>query len=249
MKILKSGSKVFIFSFLAFFLVTMRLQGQGAIAVEYVLNNYQGRGFLVITDSVSYWRATYDTTVPKEDKIEIIQSEAAMFVVKKMKENFIYTTQMSIFRVNYVIDSLHNMKWEFAKGTREILGYSCKSAKTTFRGRNYVAYYTEKIPVSNGPWKFGGLPGLILFVHSDDGEFIFSAKGVISNFKEKIKPIDIDTHKFIPMREFEVLFKSIVDSHVASQKAKMKQGEGGGLHIKALEIIYPAVQTGKGIEW
>lgn len=47
--------------------------------------------------------------------------------------------------------------------TRQILGYNCCMATTTFRGRQWTVYYTEDIPVPLGPWKLGGLPGLILF--------------------------------------------------------------------------------------
>ena len=46
--------------------------------------------------------------------------------------------------------------------TRQILGYKCYMATTDFRGRRWTVYYTEDIPVSLGPWKLGGLPGLIL---------------------------------------------------------------------------------------
>lgn len=47
--------------------------------------------------------------------------------------------------------------------TRQILGYNCYMATTTFRGRQWTVYYTEDIPMPLGPWKLGGLPGLILF--------------------------------------------------------------------------------------
>ena len=47
--------------------------------------------------------------------------------------------------------------------TRQILGYSCCMATTTFCGRQWTVYFTEDIPLPLGPWKLGGLPGLILF--------------------------------------------------------------------------------------
>ena len=49
------------------------------------------------------------------------------------------------------------------------MGYKCQEAVGKFRGRNYKAYFLKDIPISNGPFKFDGLPGLILKVVSDDG--------------------------------------------------------------------------------
>ena len=48
--------------------------------------------------------------------------------------------------------------------TKEILGYACNMAKTVFAGREYVAWYTVDIPLPYGPYKFYGLPGLVVEV-------------------------------------------------------------------------------------
>lgn len=44
-----------------------------------------------------------------------------------------------------------DLKCKITNATKEILGYECGEAKTTFRGRNYTAYYAKDLPVSNGP--------------------------------------------------------------------------------------------------
>ena len=40
--------------------------------------------------------------------------------------------------------------------------YTCKKATTHFRGRDYIAWFTTDIPIVAGPWKFNGLPGLVI---------------------------------------------------------------------------------------
>ncbi|SEW01330.1 GLPGLI family protein [Prevotella aff. ruminicola Tc2-24] len=52
--------------------------------------------------------------------------------------------------------------------TMTILGMECHYAKTKFRGREWKVWFTEEIPVSLGPWKLNGLPGLILKATADD---------------------------------------------------------------------------------
>ena len=68
--------------------------------------------------------------------------------------------------------------WIIDKDTQTICGYLCKKAVTTFRGRNYTAWYTEQIPISDGPWKFWGLPGLILKVLDEKNEYEFTCAAI-----------------------------------------------------------------------
>lgn len=59
-----------------------------------------------------------------------------------------------------------------------ILDYKCHKALTSFRGRDYVAWFTLDIPISNGPWKFGGLPGLILQVSDSKKHYVWEIIGI-----------------------------------------------------------------------
>ena len=63
--------------------------------------------------------------------------------------------------------------WIFTSDTLTVLGYLCKKATCLFRGRYYTAWYAPDIPLSNGPWKFNGLPGLILKVEDADRDYSF----------------------------------------------------------------------------
>jgi len=63
--------------------------------------------------------------------------------------------------------------WIIESDTLTIAGYLCQKANCTFRGRSYTAWFTMDIPIPNGPWKFGGLPGLILKVYDKDKLYTF----------------------------------------------------------------------------
>ncbi len=65
-------------------------------------------------------------------------------------------------------EPLKLFKWELGKDTKTILGYQCNKATCNFRGRDYVAYFTRDIPFKAAPWKFHGLPGVVLEVYSTD---------------------------------------------------------------------------------
>lgn len=77
-----------------------------------------------------------------------------------------------------VKDELHPMQWEILQETRQIRGLTVRKAKTKHRGRNYTAWFAPSIPLYTGPWKLGGLPGLILESYDDEEEVVFLFKSL-----------------------------------------------------------------------
>ena len=76
------------------------------------------------------------------------------------------------------VDSLHAQIWTMGDSTREVLGYTCQQATADFRGRRWTAWFATDIPVSDGPWKLGGLPGLILEAYDEGQQHVFTAVGL-----------------------------------------------------------------------
>lgn len=95
-----------------------------------------------------------------------------------------HTDQIGMDHLLYT-EPLPDCGWELTDGERTILGYACRRAACTFRGRSYEAWYTPEIAVSCGPWKFGGLPGLILAVRDAAGVLELEATGV----EQRVEPI------------------------------------------------------------
>lgn len=94
-------------------------------------------------------------------------------------------------------EAVPKLNWKMTAERKSILGYDCQRATCTFRGRDYEAWFTTEIPLSYGPWKFQGLPGLILEVADTKNEYHFTATGIeqvdgkesIQIFEEEIRPI------------------------------------------------------------
>lgn len=88
-----------------------------------------------------------------------------------------------------VEDSLKNIAWKLADGeTKTILGHVCKKATgKTDRGSEVEAWYAEDITVPAGPAQFAGLPGMILALDVNSGEFQYTALEIT----DKIKKSDI----------------------------------------------------------
>lgn len=72
-------------------------------------------------------------------------------------------------------DKSPNFDWKLVDEYKTILGYECRKATANFRGRNYIAWFTSKIPLNDGPFVFEGLPGLILEVYDVKSNYHFRA--------------------------------------------------------------------------
>ncbi len=79
---------------------------------------------------------------------------------------------------SYYTEPTPKQDWQIKNETMTIVGYGCQKATCVFRGRNYTAWFTVDIPISQGPWKFSGLPGLILKVEDDAKEYVFECVGI-----------------------------------------------------------------------
>lgn len=74
----------------------------------------------------------------------------------------------------FFVDSLFPMHWEPMADVRQVGDLTCKGAKTWFKGRTYICWYSPDIPIPEGPWKLGGLPGLILEAYDEQDDLHFT---------------------------------------------------------------------------
>jgi len=72
-----------------------------------------------------------------------------------------------------IVKEKASFDWKYVEGDTTILTYSCQKAKCSYGGRDYIAWFTPDIPISDGPYKFSGLPGLIVRLSDTNKEHIF----------------------------------------------------------------------------
>lgn len=99
-------------------------------------------------------------------------------------------------------EQLYPFKWELKNETKLILGYKCSLAETKYKGRIYKAWYSVKMPIQNGPWKFGGLPGLIFQISDSNNHYSF----ILQEIKK-------ETKKFPPLVDKNKLIKTTKDNY------------------------------------
>lgn len=84
-------------------------------------------------------------------------------------------------------EDMNLQEWDLQEdSTKTILGYECQKATCKFRGREWTAWFALDVPISDGPWKFSGLPGLIMEVYDRGNQQYFCINGMQ---KVNVEPI------------------------------------------------------------
>ncbi len=144
-------------------------------------------------------------------------------VYRNYPENKITVTDIIVADKYLYIDSMALFNWQIQKDTATILGFLCQKAVSFFRGRNYLTWFTYAIPISSGPLKFGGLPGLILLLQDEKNNFEFECKS-IQPLKQK-EPMYLDEVNCIKItrNEYRKLILLKVTDPIAFAKANNVQ--------------------------
>jgi GLPGLI family protein len=103
-----------------------------------------------------------------------------------------------------VTEPLNILRWVIEDDFKDIGNFSCQKASTWFRGRNYIAWFTHEIPVTFGPWKLNGLPGLIVYAYDLSGEVVFKLEelNIGNNLFEDDKIFMFELNNQIALSEF-----------------------------------------------
>lgn len=172
---------IYLFSLLFFFVLNVSAQN---IIVDYDTSTKmvnlpypnKNKTRLIITDTASIYKI-----LSSDSEGRVIDAGKETSIYKDLTNNILYKTYLFDMTVKGNLSKLFD--WQLVSGSREILGYECKKAQVFFHGRDYEAWYAPAIPVPNGPYKFHGLPGLILSIRTTkEGADVFKmeieAKGI-----------------------------------------------------------------------
>ncbi len=79
----------------------------------------------------------------------------------------------------YYDEPFSEIDWVIAEdSTKTILDYQCVMATADYHGRNWTVWFTPEIPMQDGPWKFCGLPRLIMEASEPSGLHSFTVTGI-----------------------------------------------------------------------
>ena len=120
-----------------------------------------------------------------------------LFITVKSRETGkIYNTVELAKDLFYYEQEQDLFDWEVHPEKKTIKSYKAQKATTSFAGRDYVAWFTPEVPVPEGPYKFNGLPGLILEISDTEDHWVYGFIGL---------------EKFSPAKSFRINFKHYIE--------------------------------------
>jgi len=100
-----------------------------------------------------------------------------------------------------------NFNWKISNESQMVQGLKCQLATCHFRGRDYKAWFYPVISLPYGPWKFGGLPGLIVEIQDSKQEVLIQLKNIDlkqrPQFDTNLKGEKTSMQKFIACKDKE----------------------------------------------
>jgi len=118
--------------------------------------------------------------------------------------------------------------------TKTVLGYQCVMATTDYHGREWTVWFTPEIPLQDGPWKFCGLPGLVMETSEPSGQHRFIATGIESSART-IYPIFSSEYEKMDRKDMLRAARHYKENSNAMFKAATGYELGGGVDAPVTE--------------
>lgn len=152
-----------------------------------------------------------------------------------------------LFNYYRYVEQLKKPVWTITNEKKEILTYECQKATANYLGRNWAAWFTLEMPVSEGPWKLCGLPGIILEASDIDQNYTFKCISIKrSKSNETILPPKNRKYTKISKKEYWKLHKeSATDPETFVTRFGQPYSRGWDMNGKPLpprKVLYNPIE-------
>lgn len=140
------------------------------------------------------------------------------FMKRNFSENTLFDGITLLGKTYLIHDSIDRPAWKILNDMKEVAGHICMNASLTdtLRKQNIEVWFALDIPVSSGPDRFIGLPGMILEVDVNNGAMIMTAD------KIDIKPLttELDVPQKIKGKKINMdEYYRLIEKQIKERKA------------------------------
>lgn len=178
-------------------------------------------------------------TIAEANRIYNRYPHATSFYVARHKQKRELQVYGWVFSNGYIYsEPFPDFQWKLSQDTATVCGYLCHRATADFRGRQWTGWYAD-IAASEGPWKFAGVPGLVLRVVSADKEHEFTAVSIRKNrsliTREKKAVVRTTREKF---NRTEKDYKSDPRQYMAGSQLAPQDMQGNEIKVAGRRLFY-----------
>lgn len=174
---------------------------------------------------------------------EMPRRDGTYYIFKSMTDGKMRYYDMNGVEKYCYEEEIPHIDWDLAEDTKTILGYECQKATGNLHGRKWEVWFTPEVPVMNGPWKFSGLPGLILEATDDSGLYNFTATGIQQTGRLIIPMYSADDYEKISRTEFLKAQRQFTDNPLGTLNTQLSTSgisfeyTGGEIKNKSREEV------------
>ncbi|CAI8865892.1 GLPGLI family protein [Chryseobacterium sp. IT-36CA2] len=131
----------------------------------------------------------------------------------------------------YIKENLDQFTWKISDETVTYNGKKYNEATTEFRGKTWIVYFDPKVSFNIAPWKFYGLPGVIVYAKTTDNLYTFELKEY--KIVEKNTPINnpFEKEKLITWDQYKENYKEYLKKLIKKWSADSEDGNGGSIKM------------------
>ncbi|MBO9694422.1 GLPGLI family protein [Chryseobacterium sp.] len=121
------------------------------------------------------------------------------FYIKKDLSNHKISKIITNGQFCYLLPIEETINWKISSEKKKIGIYNSQKAVTTYGNREWTAWFSNDIPINDGPYVFSNLPGLIISITDSGGDYKFNLvqiKKSANLFNARVKPLLIDWNKY-----------------------------------------------------
>jgi GLPGLI family protein len=127
----------------------------------------------------------------------------------------------------YNISDERKINWKILPEKAKIGEWNAQKAEADFAGRHWTAWFSAEIPIQDGPYKFHGLPGLIVKIEDKTGSHKLELKGI----KNITGELDINVFEAKEIAVNSKQFQKVVKEYENDPTKGIKQLQMGGATV------------------
>lgn len=152
------------------------------------------------------------------------------YSVSKQYPKYEVSLHNRILMDQYKVAETRPMKWKINSENQKIGEWNAQKAEADFAGRHWIAWFTTEIPIQDGPYKFHGLPGLIVKLEDSTKSHAFTLQG-IKNFDSVPSEIFGSKEIAVNLKQYDKLIKDYENDPTKGLKIL----QSGGITMKMID--------------
>lgn len=109
----------------------------------------------------------------KDEEVDVPESNFKWLAVFKENKNITTVERLNSLQIYAVKQDVNLIKWNILSEQEDYSGMKVQKAEAEFGGRHWTVWFTQEIPLIDGPYKFKNLPGFVVKAADKDNDYVF----------------------------------------------------------------------------